>query len=247
MFPEALVKKYILKLKSAAAPGIDGTIPDHLKQAVNTSLPLHISALLTLCCRHSLVSESFTQGLIVPLPKAGKDHTTPQGFRPITISVITSKLLEHFVLEQCAGHSHNPLMFAFIPERGTDVAIALARDVWRGSAVHLASLDTEGAFDYIPHAVLLDKGINVIPTLSWKIMMAWYSRLQARLMIGRHLDIVDIPIRRGMRQGALTSPMLINIFYRQLIDTLSRNHKYNVFNYAVDVLLASTTVGYKAS
>ena len=254
-FPEALVKKYILKLKSAAAPGIDGITPDHLKQAVNTSLPLHISALLTLCCRHSLVPESVTQGLIVPLPKAGKDHTTPQGFRPITISVITSKLLEHFVLEQCAGHAHNPLMFGFIPERGTDVAIALAHDVCqhslaRGSAVHLASLDAEGAFDYIPHAVLLDKAINVIPTLSWKIMMTWYSRLQARLMIGRHLDNVDIPIRRGMRQGALTSPMLFNIFYRQLIDTLSRNdagviidnHKYNVFNYAGDVLLASTTV-----
>ena len=179
VFPEALVKKYILKLKSAAGPGIEGITPDHLKQAGNTSLPLYISALLTLCCRHSLVPESFTQDLIIPLPKAGKDHTTPQGFRPITISVITSKLLEHFVLDQSAGHSHNPLMLGFIPERGTNIAIALslAHDVCqhslaRGSAVHLASLDAEGAFDYIPHAVLFDKAINVIPTLSWKIMKA---------------------------------------------------------------------------
>jgi len=255
IFPEALVTRYISQLKTAAAPGINGITPSHLKNALSTSLPLHLSALLTLCCRFSMVPESFTRGLIIPIPKPGKDLTTPQGYRPITVSVVVSKLLEYYVLEESSQQEHNPLMFGFIPGRGTDIAIALAHDVCqhslaRGSAVHLASLDAEGAFDFIPHDVLLSKAIDIIPITCWKIMVTWYSRLQAQLKIGQHLDNTVIPIRRGMRQGALTSPMLFNIFYRELIDTLSQddagvvinNHKYNVFNFADDVLLASYTI-----
>jgi len=256
VFSEALVRKYISKLKPNAAAGIDGISPQHFKQALDTDIVLHLSSLLTLCCRHSIVPEAFTQGMIIPIPKQGKDPTEPQGYRPITISVIASKLLEYYILEECSEVDHNPLQFGFIRERGTDIAIALAHDVCqvtaeRGSPVHLASLDAEGAFDYLPHDVLFNKAKNVIPLRSWKLMVAWYNRSSARLLIGRHLDKTEIPIKRGVRQGALTSPLLFNVFYRELIDTLSRHdagvvvgkHKYNVFNYADDVLLASTTVG----
>jgi len=256
VFPDVLVRKYILKLRSTAAPGIDGISPHHFKQALDTDIILHLSALLTLCCRYSIVPEVFTQGLLVPIPKPGKDQATPQGYRPITISVIASKILEYYIIDECSQYKHNPLMFGFIQERGTDQAIALAHDVCQvtlagGSPVHLASLDAEGAFDYIPHAVLFSKARHDMPTLSWKLMVAWYSRSKARLLIGRHLDDTEIPIRRGVRQGGLTSPLLFNVFYRQLIDTLSQHdggvvvgkHRYNVFNYADDVLLASTTVG----
>ena len=62
------------------------------------------------------------------------------------------------------------------------------------------------------------------------------------------------PIRpnvlKGTRQGGLTSPLLFNLVYKDLIDELGScsggisidNDKYNVFCYADDILLASTTV-----
>jgi len=255
VFSEALVRKYIMKLKASAAPGIDGITPHHLKQALDSDLTLHLSSLLTLCCRHSVVPEAFTRGLLVPIPKPGKDPTTPEGYRPIMISVIISKLLEYFILDEVANHQYSPLMFGFIPDRGTDMAIAVAHDVCQyslsqGSPVHLASLDAEGAFDFIPHSVLFYKTMDIIPTMSWKLMVYWYGRIKARLVIGRHVDAIDVPIRRGTRQGGLTSPMLFNMFYTQLVDTLSNSshgvivdkHSYNVFAYADDLLLASTTV-----
>ena len=55
---------------------------------------------------------------------------------------------------------------------------------------------------------------------------------------------------KGLRQGGLTSPMIFNLFYKPLIDSLAssesgiiiNNRKYNVFCYADDLLLTSTTV-----
>ena len=59
-----------------------------------------------------------------------------------------------------------------------------------------------------------------------------------------------IKVSKGLRQGGLTSPMMFNLFYQPLIDSLAssesgiiiNNRKYNVFCYAVDLLLTSTTV-----
>ena len=53
-----------------------------------------------------------------------------------------------------------------------------------------------------------------------------------------------------MRQGGLTSPFLFNIFYKDLVDILASHEggitiidgvRFNVFVYADDILLASTT------
>jgi hypothetical protein len=58
-----------------------------------------------------------------------------------------------------------------------------------------------------------------------------------------------IPVERGTRQGGLSSPFLFNLFYEDLIEML-RTEKcgvtndgdtYNVFCYAADILLSSTT------
>ena len=59
-----------------------------------------------------------------------------------------------------------------------------------------------------------------------------------------------VAVQRGTRQGGLTSPLLFNVFYQELVDKLSKvksgimigARTYNVFAYADDLLLASTTV-----
>ena len=63
-----------------------------------------------------------------------------------------------------------------------------------------------------------------------------------------HLS-AQIPIRRGTRQGGLTSPTLFNAFYQEIVQKIEdcncgiilNNKSYNVFAYADDLLLASTT------
>ena len=59
-----------------------------------------------------------------------------------------------------------------------------------------------------------------------------------------------LPVKRGTRQGGLSSPWIFNVFYEDLIDNIShsdrgislRGETYNVFCYADDLLITSTTV-----
>ena len=69
---------------------------------------------------------------------------------------ITAKYLMYRYL---GNHVLGDLQFGFVSGRGTDMAASLANDVFpyctkRGSPVYTCSLDTEGAFDAVPHCVL---------------------------------------------------------------------------------------------
>ena len=80
-----------------------------------------------------------------------------------------------------------------------------------------------------------------------KLLYNWYSDISVRIewyTLGK-----DIQICKGTRQGGLTSPFLFNIFYKDLVDILASHEggntidgvRFNVFVYANDILLTSTT------
>ena len=251
---EARVIRLIKNLRGKCSPGLDGISAEHLKNALGTMLPLVISVILTLCLQYCCLPDDFFTGLITPiLKKPHLDPSKPENYRPITVSVTLSKILELYILEECSNFTPHPCQFGFVSHRSTNTAIALAHDVCRycvsrGSSVYLCSLDAEGAFDCLPHHVLFDKALDVLPPHCWRIMYQWYSRMTAAIKWGGQVSSA-MPVQRGTRQGGLTSPLLFNVFYRELIERLDslscgvtiKNHHYNCFAYADDVLLASTT------
>ena len=170
------------------------------------------------------------------------------------ISTTFSKLLEILILRECGDYEFTDLQFGFVRGRSTTMASALTHDVidyrvHRGTPVYACALDAEGAFDAIPHAVLFRKAIGTIPDLYWRLLVYWYKDLVVQIKWGQSLsDPINIGI--GTRQGGLSSPFLFNLFYQDLVNSLS-NMKcgisincatYNVFCYADDLLLTSTTV-----
>ena len=116
----------------------------------------------------------------------------------------------------------------------------------QGSCVYACSLDAEGAFDNIPHAVLFMRAMNIIPDPCWKILVNWYSNLRVQVKWNNRLSD-SVSIRIGTRQGGLTSPFLFNIFYQGMIERLNDKHcginmygfNLNVCCYADDILLLS--------
>ena len=60
----------------------------------------------------------------------------------------------------------------------------------------------------------------------------------------------EIKVVKALRRGRLTSPLLCNMFYQPLVESLNEcdsgiinnSQKYNVICYSDDLLLASTTI-----
>ena len=169
------------------------------------------------------------------------------------MSTTFSKLAELCILDECNECTFSDLQFGFVKGRGTDTALALAHDVsaycvFKGSQVYMCGLDTEGAFDALPHPVIFQKAYSVMSKMSWLFLCRWYGKINVQIK-WQYLSN-PIPICKGTRQGGLTSIFLFNLFYKDLVNSLSIQdgwvtigyNKYNVICYADDLLLLSTTV-----
>ncbi len=77
------------------------------------------------------------------------------------------------------------------------------------SPVFVCSLDAEGAFDGIPHAVLFvpHNVMGIIPDISWRILVLWYKGLTVRIKWNGKIG-EEISVFKGTRQGGLSSPFL---------------------------------------
>ena len=125
---EADVVKCIKLLTYGKAPGVDGLAAEHYIHGLASSLPLHISSILTLCLRHGLVPDTFLHGVLIPLYKTGKEAHLASSYRPVTLSVTLFIVLELHILHMCQQHQPHPAQFGFATDRGTDMAIALAHN-----------------------------------------------------------------------------------------------------------------------
>ena len=154
--------KCIKLLTYVKAPGVDGLAAEHYIHGLGRSLPLNISSILTLCLRHGLVPDTFLHGVLIPLYKTGKAAHLASSYRPVTLSVALSKVLELHILHMCQQHQPNPAQFGFATDLGIDMAVALAHDVSehfyrRGSPV--SSIETSDnhhiSYAYLSHVKLM--------------------------------------------------------------------------------------------
>ena len=80
-------------------------------------------------------------------------------------------------------------------------------------------------------------------------MVYWYKHIFANIKWKNSLSD-NIPVKRGTRQGGLTSTLLFNLFYQDLVTELQSynsgviigTEKYSTYCYADNLLLSSTTV-----
>ena len=249
------IRQFVQKLKGNTAPGCDGISTEHLKFAMKSKLALHLSNLLTICVKFGVVPDNFNKGILVPILKRNTlDPSVASSYRPVTLSVTFSKLLDLHILDQCKSHQLSDAQFGFIPGRSTGMATALAYDtgaycVAKGSTVYYASLDVEGAFDFLPHVIIMEKTINIISDHLWFLLYNCYLNMHIQIKWQGHLS-QNISVQCGTKQGGLCSTFIFNLFYQNLVDTLQKakcgvrigSNNYNCFCNADDILVCSTTV-----
>ena len=167
---------------------------------------------------------------------------------------MVSKLLELILLDEI-GSSFKPseLQFGFLCHRGTREASILVQEtaqhfLCRQSPLFAANLDARKCFDRIWHAGVLLRASDHLSRRSWALLASWYAHLTAQVRFGRSLSGA-FAVRRGVRQGALLSPCLTNMFLLPLVQqlddsnlgpTVYDNHIL-VVAYADDLLVMSSS------
>ena len=173
------------------APG-----PDQIKKIHLMHLPKLIIVLLTKLFNYSLSAgyypTPFKEGIMIFIPKPGKNLQNPSGYRPITLINIFGKIFGKLLNKRMINHFetsgfYDPMQFGFRRGRGTESALALiyefiARKKGEGFRVSVISRDVSGAFDRVWHD-------NLIMLLSFLDLPIIFLKAMASFLTNRSIRI----------------------------------------------------------
>ncbi|CAH8452827.1 unnamed protein product [Dicrocoelium dendriticum] len=159
------VLKWLMSLREFSSPGADGIRPKALKVAV-MSLAGPLTIFFQRCVNEMHVLMMWKHGIIMPSYTSGS-RAEPANYRPITLPLGISKVMESIVAEALMGYLENnkilvPEQHEFRQKRFCTTNLLIARASWTesvdaGVGVDAAYLDFSKAFDRMDHRILLHK------------------------------------------------------------------------------------------
>jgi hypothetical protein len=236
----------IKRLKNSKSPGIDG-----IRNILLKKLPERGRAFLLFiicaCMKLSYFPSKWKHAKVIAIPKPGKDHTLPTGYRPISLLNAVSKLLERVILTRINKfldeHDIIPpeqhgFRAKFSTTRQLHNVISNARQALsERSSMGIVMLDVEKAFDRVWHDGLLFKMIKLnFPQHLIRMTNSFLKNRSFHVDVrGKKSEIHPIPF--GVPQGAVLSPTLYNIYIHDVPKT--QNTKLALF--ADDTAFFSTS------
>ena len=237
----------IRKINSGKMDG-NNISSDHLKQAPN-ELHSWLARFFTSLVRHTYMPNIFSEALLIPIPKPGKDSSRVNNYRLIAIASMLSKVLEWAILLTYSFSSCD-LQMGFKPGLSTTMATAVVKAVVRQhratkSPVFAALLDASRAFDTIDHGRLFRELLNSgCPKVLVLFLLQWYCD-QSMSVRWKSSVSSSFKCSNGVRQGGVMSPVLFAIYLDALLLRLKKLgigcHYGDIYSgaiaYADDVIL----------
>ena len=214
------VLKLLQKLNLNKAAG-----PDNIRPKILKELAPEIAPILTIIFRKSLetgeVPPDWRSANVRPVYKKGDRHKA-ENYRPISLTCICCKLMEHIITSHIMNHADKnnilyPLQHGFRSKRSCETQLIefideVTTNMSAGKQTDVLIMDFSKAFDKVSHSLLVHKldhyGIRG-KTNTW-IQNFLSDRSQAVVVDGEKSSCIDVDF--GVSQSSVLGPSLF-LFY----------------------------------
>ena len=217
-----IVVYLIIKSFENKAPG-----PDLIRRIQILHFPkivfVNIAKIFNYALSTGKYPDRYKEGLMIFIPKPGKDASHPKNYRPITLINIIAKAFGKIINQRFVNYLEsnallNPLQYGFRKGRGCVSSLALMYELIarrKGAQypykVSVVSRDISGAFDRVWHDKLIQLFSLIIPEpLFVKLLSSFLLNRKIRIKISSYIGPPFTP-SAGVPQGAPESPDIFNI------------------------------------
>lgn len=213
----------------------------------------HLCALMKSYLVHGYISDIFLTCSLIPLVKnPNESKLFSDNYRLIAISSLILKLFDYVILELFSDtFSSVNLQFGFQKNLSTTMCSWTILEtvnyyINRDTSVFICFLDLSKAFDTVKHDLLFKKLAEKIPPIFLRVII--FSYLHQKCSVKWCNKFSDsFSVSNGVRQGAVLSPTLFNIYLDNLFNILKKsklgctidNLYYGFLGYADDCALLS--------